>query len=66
MTGGTSALNTAMVRVFHHWQMRLEEVEKDAEMIDGRPADVLRFGMLCREWEQAHPCPIARLSETRR
>jgi RimJ/RimL family protein N-acetyltransferase len=66
VTGGTSALNAAMVRVFHHWQMRLEEVEKDAEMIDGRPADVLRFGILCREWEQAHPRAIARLSETRR
>jgi RimJ/RimL family protein N-acetyltransferase len=66
VTGGTSALNAAMVRVFHHWQMRLEEVEKDAEMIDGRPSDVLRFGMLCREWEQAHPRAIVRISETRR
>jgi RimJ/RimL family protein N-acetyltransferase len=66
VTGGTSALNAAMVRVFHDWQMRLEEVEKDAEMIDGRPADVLRFGMLQREWEKANPDAIARLSETRR
>jgi len=66
VTGGTSALNAAMVRVFHDWQMRLEEVEKDAEMIDGRPADVLRFGMLQREWEKAHPAAIARVSETRR
>ena len=65
VTGGTSALNAAMVRVFRHWQMRLEEVEKDAEMIDGRRADVLRFGMRYREWEKAHPRAIARLSETR-
>jgi len=63
VTGGTSALNTAMVRVFHHWQMRLEEVEKDAEMIDGRPADVLRFGMLRNEWEKAYPHAIAQLAE---
>jgi RimJ/RimL family protein N-acetyltransferase len=66
VTGGTSALNAAMVRVFHHWQMPLEEVEKDAERIDGRPADVLRFGMRQEEWEKAQPQPIARLSETRR
>lgn len=66
VTGGTSALNAAMVRVFHHWQMRLEEVEKDAEMIDGRPVDVLRFGMRQDEWEEAHPQALARLSETRR
>jgi RimJ/RimL family protein N-acetyltransferase len=64
--GGTSALNAAMVRVFHYWQMRLEEVEKDAEMIDGRPADVLRFGMRQGEWEKSHPYAIALLSETRR
>ena len=65
VTGGTSALNSAMVRVFHHWQMRLEKVEKDAEVIDGRPADVLRFGIRQNEWEKAHPCAIARLSEAR-
>jgi RimJ/RimL family protein N-acetyltransferase len=66
VTGGTSALNAAMVRVFHYWQMRLEAVEKDAEMIDGAPADMLRFGMRCREWEQTHPRAIARFSETPR
>jgi RimJ/RimL family protein N-acetyltransferase len=66
VTGGTSALNAAMVRVFRHWQMRLEEVQKDAEMIDGRPADVLRFGMLSREWEKAHPHALARLPDTSR
>ena len=66
VTGGTSAPNAAMVRVFHHWHMRLEEVGKDADMIDGRPADVLRFGMLRSEWEQAHPHAIARLTVARR
>jgi RimJ/RimL family protein N-acetyltransferase len=66
VTGGTSALNAAMVRVFHHWRMRLEEVRRDAEMIDGRPAEVLRFGMLSREWEQAHPHGLARVLGTSR
>ncbi len=63
VTGGTSALNSAMVRVFRHWRMRLEEVGKDADMIVGRPTDVLRFGTLRSEWEKAYPHAIAQMAE---
>jgi RimJ/RimL family protein N-acetyltransferase len=63
VTGGTSALNSAMVRVFRHWRMRLEEVGREAEVIEGRPTDVLRFGMLRSEWEKAYPHAIAQLAE---
>ena len=66
VTGGTAALNSAMVRVFHHWRMRLEEVEREAEVIEGRPTDVLRFGMLRDEWEKAYPHAIAQLAEKNR
>ena len=63
VTGGTSVLNSAMVKVFRHWRMRLEEVGREAEVIEGRPTDVLRFGMLRNEWEKAYPHAIAQLAE---
>ena len=66
VTGGTSALNLAMVKVFRHWRMRLEEILKEADVIDGRTTDILRFGMLRGEWEKVHPQPMARLSEKNR
>ena len=63
VSGGTSVLNSAMVKVFRHWRMRLEEVGREAEVIEGRPTDVLRFGMLRNEWEKAYPHAIAQLAE---
>jgi len=63
VTGGTSALNTAMVRIFLHWRMQLEGIRREQESIDGRPADALLFGMLKTEWEQCHPQPIAAFGE---
>jgi len=63
VTGGTSVLNSAMVKVFRHWRMRLEDVGREAEVIEGRPTDVLRFGMLRNEWEKAYPHAIAQLAE---
>lgn len=65
VTGGTLASNTAMVKIFRHWRMELEKVEKEAEVVEGRPTDVLRFGMRGSEWEKAHPHAIAH-SETDR
>lgn len=66
VTGGTSAQNAAMVKVFHHWQMRLEEIKRGDEVIEGRPMDVLRFGMLRSEWEKSYPNALAELVETNR
>ncbi len=54
-TGGTSALNAPMVRISRSWNMRLEGTLKEQELVDGRPADVLLFGLLSAEWEALHP-----------
>jgi RimJ/RimL family protein N-acetyltransferase len=65
VTGGTSTPNAAMVRVFRHWRMRLEEIQKDADVIEGRPTNVLRFGMLGSEWEKVHPQTIGLAEKNR-
>src|SRR5262249_40175598 len=59
VTGGTVMPNVAMLGVFRHWNMRLEGVQKNSDVVDDTPTDVLRFGMLRREWEQARPRAIA-------
>ncbi len=63
VTGGTSALNSAMIKIFRYWRMRLEVIGRGDELIDGHPTDVLRFGMVGREWRKAYPHPIAQLAE---
>lgn len=52
VTGGTVADNLAMVRIFLAWGMRLEGTRREHQLVDGRPADVLLFGMLDREWRE--------------
>lgn len=51
ITGGTSALNTPMLRIFRHWGMTLEGMRREHELINGVPTDVLLFGILRSEWE---------------
>ena len=50
VTGGTVAENSPMVRIFLAWGMRLEGTRREHQLVDGRPVDVLLFGMLAREW----------------
>ena len=64
VTGGTSAPNVAMVRIFLHWQMKLEGIRREQEVFDGCPTDVLWFGMLSDEWGRSHPRPIAEFAAT--
>ena len=51
ITGGTSAKNLGMVRIFEHWRMRLEGTLRAQELLDDGPADVLLYGLLRAEWE---------------
>ncbi len=51
ITGGTSAENRAMVRIFEHWHMRLEGTQRAQELLEDGPADVLLYGLLRAEWE---------------
>ncbi len=53
ITAGTSALNIAMLRIVRHWRMPLEGTLREQELVDGRPTDVLLFGMLRSEWQVA-------------
>lgn len=58
VTGGTSPLNVAMVKILLHWRMTLEGIRREQELIDAYPMDVLLFGMLKDEWERYFPQPI--------
>jgi RimJ/RimL family protein N-acetyltransferase len=51
ITGGTSAGNRAMIRIFEHWQMKLEGTQRAQELLADGPADVLLYGLLRAEWE---------------
>ena len=51
ITGGTSAKNLAMTRIFEHWQMKLEGTLREQELLEDGPADVLLYGLLRAEWE---------------
>lgn len=51
ITGGTSAKNQAMVRIFEHWRMKLEGTQRAQELLEDGPADVLLYGLLRAEWE---------------
>jgi RimJ/RimL family protein N-acetyltransferase len=50
VTGGTVRANTAMVRIFEGWGMAAEGVQREQEVVDDRPCDVVLFGLLAREW----------------
>lgn len=65
VTGGTSAANVAMVKIFLHWRMALEGVRREQELIDGYPTDVLLFGMLRGEWERCFPQRLAVAGQTK-
>ena len=52
ITGGTSARNIPMIRIFEHWRMTLEGTQREQELLDdGLPADVLLYGVMRAEWE---------------
>lgn len=51
ITGGTSAKNLAMIRIFEHWHMRLEGTQREQEIFEDGPSDVLTYGLLHREWD---------------
>jgi RimJ/RimL family protein N-acetyltransferase len=52
ITGGTSARNIAMIRIFERWQMTLEGTQRQQELLDdGTPADVLLYGLMRAEWD---------------
>lgn len=51
VTGGTNAENVAMARIFERSDMQLEGRRREQELLDGKPADVLLYGILRNEWE---------------
>lgn len=55
ITGGASARNAAMIRIFAHWRMTLEGTQREQELLDDGPADVLLYGLLRAEWETFSP-----------
>ena len=50
ITGGTAARNTGMVRIFRHWLMILEGTQRQQELLDDGPVDILLYGLLRTEW----------------
>ncbi|MBK9622106.1 MAG: GNAT family N-acetyltransferase [Candidatus Obscuribacter sp.] len=50
VTAGTVGGNIAMQKIAEHWQMRLEATLREQELIDDKPYDILRYGILKREW----------------
>ena len=52
VTGGTSALNRAMVTIFERSGMIMEGCRREQELINGVPSDVVLYGILRREWEE--------------
>lgn len=53
VTAGTVKGNTSMERIALGWNMQLEGVFRQQELIDGVPYDILRYGLLAEEWHQA-------------
>jgi [ribosomal protein S5]-alanine N-acetyltransferase len=58
VTGGTVRVNTAMVRIFEGWGMATEGVQREQEIVDDHPCDIVLFGLLAREWGAA---PLVRV-----
>jgi RimJ/RimL family protein N-acetyltransferase len=54
VTGGTVASNAAMVKVFLHWNMTLEGVRREQQLVGGTAVDVLEFGTMRRDWLDRH------------
>jgi len=50
ITGGTAARNEGMVRIFQHWKMIQEGTQRQQELLDDGPVDILLFGLLRTEW----------------
>ncbi len=50
VTAGTVRGNIAMQKIAEHWQMVLEAQLREQEFIDDKPYDILRYGLLKREW----------------
>lgn len=50
VTCGTVRGNIAMQRIAEHWQMQCEATLREQELIDDKPYDILRYGILKREW----------------
>lgn len=51
ITGGTSANNLGMTRIFKHWHMKQEGTLRAQELLADGPADVLLYGLLETEWK---------------
>lgn len=50
ITGGSSAKNRAMIAIFEHWRMHLEARQREQELYEDGPADLLFYGQLRAEW----------------
>lgn len=51
VTGGTTANNLGMIRIFEKWGMVREGVQRKQELLDDGEVDVFLFGLLSEEWE---------------
>ncbi len=52
VTAGTVKGNSSMERIALGWNMQLEGVFRQQELIDGIPHDILRYGLLAQEWHR--------------
>lgn len=52
ITGGTVSRNVAMVRIFERWGMVREGVQREQELLEDGPDDVVLYGMLRSEWSE--------------
>jgi RimJ/RimL family protein N-acetyltransferase len=53
ITGGTNSLNHAMIRIMQNAGMVQEGCQKEQELIEGEPTDILYFGLINEHWQHA-------------
>ena len=51
ITAGTMECNIGMIKVAQHWNMKQEAQLRQQDLYDGKPVDIVRFGILKSEWE---------------
>jgi [ribosomal protein S5]-alanine N-acetyltransferase len=50
VTAGTLSVNTAMIKIMQYWEMQLEGVFREHELLDSGRVDVHRYALLSSEW----------------
>lgn len=53
ITGGTNSLNQAMINIMQNAGMVQEGCQKEQELIEDKPTDILYFGLINEHWQHA-------------